>query len=202
MDEKEDYDSMKRLLLSFLFCSILYPSIYAQESGLERDSLPVFVIQDRKLASIVDEFITEAQNFDNNSPTKYYIHINLGDNIVSVNLDIKEQNANSDSLILYKNPHWHQAFIWHQDILFFVNITSSAYAYKYDMLIDWIKKLPIRQVVYFRNPPLDFYEISEWGGNPLEGLIFSSLHEFDGTKWYHGIRAYEDDTEYEWQINE
>ncbi|MDR1756014.1 MAG: hypothetical protein LBR65_03515 [Culturomica sp.] len=191
---------MKRFLLSFLFCSILYPSVYAQEGGLEKDSLPVFVIQDRKLSSIVDEFIAQSQKFDDKSLITFYIHINLGDKVVSVNLDIKEQSVNSDSLILYKNPHYHQAFIRHQNILFFANITSSAYAYKYDVLAEWIKRLPTRQNVYFKDSPVDFYEISEWGGNPLEGLIFSSFHEFDGTKWCHGIL--EDGPENEWIIEE
>ncbi len=199
MVEKEEQDSMKRFVLSFLLCCILYPSVYAQDCGLERDSLPVFVIQDRELATLVNDFIVKAQTLDNNSSTTFHMHINLRDSVVSVSLDMKAQNVNSDSLVLFKNPNWHQAFIRHQDILFFANITSSTYAYKYDVLAEWIKRLPTRQDAYFKDPPPDFYEISTWGGNPLEGLIFSSYHEYDGTKWHHGyIDQIDDPDEFEW----
>ncbi len=176
-----------------LFCCILFQSVYAQDDVLERDSLPVFIIQDREFASLVDDFIVNAQNFINNFPVTFHIDINLGNDVMSVGLNLKEHIRNSDSLILYKNTHIHQAFIWHQTILFFTNITSFAYAYNYDMLTGLIKRSPRKQEVYFKDTPPDFYEISEWGGSPLEGLTFSSFHEYDGTKWYHGIRFIDDD---------
>jgi len=184
---------MRILALSFLFLCTLYPSVFAQKRGLERDSLPVFIIQDPELAFIIDTFIADSQKFINNSSVTFHININLGNDQMSVSLELKEQNENSDSLILYKNSHCHQAFIQHDDILFFAYIKSSTYAYNYDKLSKMIKRLSNKHSIYFQDPPPDFYDISEWGGNPLEGLLFFSFHEYADKKWYHGMRMFEDD---------
>ena len=191
---------MRRIVFGFLFCCTLCSSVLAQEVGLERDSLPVFIIQDRELASIVDNFIAESQKIECNAPTAYHIYVNLSDinltDQVHFLLDRREQNEISDSLILYKNPNYHQALIRHKNVLFRVNIHSYANSFNYPRLTGMLTVLPEKQVVYFQDPPPDFYDLNRRGGNPLEDTLLDSFHEYDGTKWYHGIRVYKDEFEF------
>lgn len=184
---------MRKIAMGLLFCCALYPSVYAQEGGLERDSLPVFVIQDREFASIMDNFIDKAQIIDCDAPTAYHIYINLFDigltDEIHFLLDRRKQNESSDSLILYKNPHYHQAFIQHRDVLFRANIHSYANSFNYHLLTKMLEVLPNKQSIYFKDPPPGFYDLNRRGGNPLEDTIFDSFHEYDGSKWSHGIFA-------------
>ena len=192
---------MRKIAFSFLFCCTLYTGMYAQECGLQRDSLPVFVIQNRELASIVDDFISETQRINYDAPAAYHIYISLFDRGSSDEmhflLDLRKQSENSDSLILYKNPHFHQAFILHRNVLFRANITSYAASFNYHLLTTMLKALPRKQSIYFKDPPPDFYDLNRRGGNPFEDTIFDSFHEYEGTKWYHGMRVYKDEPEFE-----
>lgn len=191
---------MKRIALIFLFCCMLYTSGYAQKGGLEKDSLPVFIIQDRELASIVDDFIAKAQKIDCHAPTAYHIYVNLYDinltDEVHFLLDRRIQHESSDSLILYKNPYYHQAFIRHRDVLFRANIHSYADSFNYHLLTEMLKVLPEKQAIYFKTPPPDFYDLNQRGGHPMEDTILDSVHEYSRKKWFHGIRIYKDDDEF------
>jgi hypothetical protein len=60
--------------------------------------------------------------------------------------------------------------------------------------------LPKKQVVYFKNPPSDYYDLNRRGGNPFEDTVLDSLFEYDGKEWHKGITMYEDDIEDEWII--
>lgn len=192
---------MRKITLCFMLCCTLYASVYAQEGRLERDSLPVFVIQDEGLASIVDNFIVEARKLDYQSPATFHVYItlyNIGlSDEIHFLLDLRKQSEISDSLILYKNPHYHQAFIQHRDVLFRANITSYSDSFNYHLLTKMLKVLPRKQSIFFKDPPPDLYELNRRGGNPLEDTILDSFHEYDGKKWYHGIRIYKDDYEFE-----
>lgn len=188
---------MRKIVLSFLFYFALYSSVFAQERGMERDSLPVFVIQDRELASIVDDFIDMAQKIDNDAPAAFNISITMSDigltDEINFWLNLREQNENFDPFILYKNPHFHQAFILHRNVLFRANIHSYAASFNYHLLTKMLEVLPKKQSIYFKDPPPDFYDLNLNGGHPLEDTILESFHGYDGTKWYHGIRIYEDE---------
>ncbi len=186
---------MRKIVVGFLLCWVLYPSVYAQKGGIERDSLPVFVIQDRKFASIVDDFIDNAQKIDDHTATAFNISITLSDigltDEIQFWLNLRKQSEFSDSLILYKNPHSHQAFILHRNVLFRANIDSYATSFNYHLLTTMLKMLPEKRVVYFRDAPSDFYDLNRNGGNPLEDTILESFHRYDGKKWSHGV--FEDD---------
>lgn len=189
---------MKGMVLISLFVCAFCLSVNAQGNGLEKKLLPVFVIQDLELARIVDGFIADAKNKEQDTPTVYNIYIDLYD-IVAANefhmiLDRRKHYASLDSMVFYKNPNYHQALIKHKGVLFRTNITSHASIFNYDALSDLIKRLPIRQEAYFKDPPPDFYNLNLRGGNPFKDTILDSYYEYDGTKWHCGFRAFEDDT--------
>lgn len=186
---------MRRIVLIFLLSYALHPSVYAQECGLERDSLPVFVVLDETLGAILDDFIAEAKKIDCLTPTAYHIYIDLFDigltDEMHFLLDRRKQNENCDSLILYKNPHYHQAFILQKGVLFRANIHSFADSFNYHLLTEMLKVLPEKQAINFKVPPSDFYDLNQIGGNPLEDTILDSFHRYDEKKWSHGV--FEDD---------
>ncbi len=188
---------MKKVVLGLLFCWAFYPNLYAQKDGIERDSLPVFVVKDQELASIMDDFIDKAREFENHPAAVFNISITLCDvgltDEIRLWLNLREQCEFSDSLILYKNPHSHQAFILHRNVLFRANIDSYANSFNYHLLTKMLKVLPKKQSIYLANPPSGYYDLNLNGGDPMKDTLLESFHEYDGTKWYHGIREIVDD---------
>lgn len=194
---------MRRIVLNFLFCCTFCTGVYAQDGGLQRDSLPVFVIQDQEFASIVDDFIDKAKKIDNHTSAAFNISITLSDigltDEIHLWLNLREQCEFSDSLTFYKNPHSHQAFILHRNVLFRANIDSYATSFNYHLLTEMLKVLPKKQSILLKAPPPEFYDLNRSGGNPLEDTILESFHEYDGKKWFHGINIIDD---YELEISD
>jgi hypothetical protein len=181
--EQQDEDNMRKLVLGILFSCILHSPVCAQENGLVRDSLPVFIIQDREFASIVDEFIADVKRLDNKTTATFRIDIDIVKDAMYMWLSHIELNRNPNRQILYKSAHDHWAFIRHQNVLFPVNIRSYVVSFNYYILTEMLKVLPEKQDVYFKDFPSDFDDRTSVMGN----VLFFLDYRYDGTKWHKGI---------------
>lgn len=50
-----------------------------------------------------------------------------------------------------------------------------------------LEVLSEKQNIYFKNPPLGFYDLNHGGGNQIEDTVLESFHEYDRTEWYHSL---------------
>jgi hypothetical protein len=173
---------MKKIAFSFLFGCILCTSVFAQDSGLERYSLPVFIIQNCELASLVNDFIEDSKCLDNDHPLViFYISFDfIGDDSIYVTLRADKPSKDSDSLILHQDPHGQLALIRHGDVLLRADIDYSRDpVFNYQVLTDMLKTLPDKQTVY-----LKMSHITRKGdvidGNNLKIAYLL----YDGIKWY------------------
>jgi hypothetical protein len=170
---------------------------YAQDGNLERDSLPVFVIQDEELRSIFDDFIAEARKMGYHNSQDYganinVVHINFTDEM-SLLLNVRKQHETLDFGVLYRNPNYHQAFIKHNDILVRTHIKSYSNSFNYHILTGMLKVLPVKQTIYFKDPPSGFYDLNRMGGDPMDDTLLDSYCEYYDTKWHRGIRITEEE---------
>ena len=164
-------------------------SLFAQDRALEKDSLFVYTVIDKDITAFLDTFILETRNVP--YPSKdYFIYINIGNNdYLEIILDCRKQNEDLDSIILYKHPYYHQAFILHQDILFQANFESYDVT-NYCKLAEWLKKVHKKQCVYFKNPPPDFYDNSGKGEIDYEDELMGWLVDFYDGKWQEIFKIY------------
>lgn len=194
---------MKRVVtvLGFLFCLMFYPNLYARNEGIERDSLSVFEIQDLELAAIFDNFIDQAQNLDLEGAV-FWTVFSRDDSIILVDLDVRKQPELSDSLILYKNPHFYLALVRHRNVLFRAYIDFSATSHP--MLKKMLRALPQKQSVYMKDPPSGYYDLNLRGGDPLRDTLLESFwFYYDNKEWREGLYIdYIDDTLEFYKIDE
>lgn len=181
---------MKTITFCILFLCLFCSQGYAQDEVLERYSLPVFTIQDSELAAIVDEFLVVVQNIEGDYSSVLYIYVYIEQyyGTIHFNLKLSKQIDTFDSLVLYKNPNYYQAFVQHNNVLFRLNIESYGSVFNYDLVTNMIKRLPNKQSVYFKDPPPGYYDINLRGEGSTANSIYDSFHEYNGVEWYHGIR--------------
>jgi len=180
---------MKKNAFLFLFFCIVCVELFSQKCDYITDSLFVYTVVDREITAIIDSFIIETQSIKYLS-MDYFLYFQLrGDNALTIILDCRKKKEVSDSVFLFKNPHYNQAFILHQDILFKANFTSDDIT-KYCNLSDFLKKYEKKQFVYFINAPSDFYDISLKGEIDYEDELMSYLVDFHNGKLFEKVIFY------------
>ena len=179
---------MKFFLFLFMFFYTAGIGLFAQDHALKKDSLFIYTIINKDVTAFLDTFIIETRSIK--YPSKdYFIYINLWDNDnLTINLDCRKKIEGLDSIILYKHPHFQQAFILHKDILFQANFESDDVT-NYCKLTELLKKEYIKQCVYFKNPPQGFYDTSGKGEIDYEDKLMSWLIDYYG-KWQVPFKIY------------
>jgi hypothetical protein len=157
---------------------------------LEKDSLSVYIVIDKDFAAIIDSFIMETQSI-NYPSIDFFIYINLfDDSTLDVILDSRKQKENSDSIILYKHSYFQQAFILHQDRLFQANFMSYFDITNHYILTELFAKQPIKQCVYFKKPPPNFYDVSQKGEIEYEDRLITWGYDYYYGEWRESIKIY------------
>ena len=180
---------MKNFLFVYLFFLIASISLFAQDHTLKKDSLFVYTVLDKNITAFLDTFIIETRRIK--YPSKdYFIYVNFwGNDNLTISLDCRKQKEDRDSIILYQNPYFQQAFILHQDILFQANFESNDIT-NYHKLTEIFEKVDERHCIYFKNPPLDFYDLSRKGEIDYEDQLISWLIDYYLGKWQEIFKIY------------
>ena len=167
-------------------------SLFAQDRALNKDSLFIYTVIDKDITVFLDTFIIETRNVE--YPSKdYFIYISIWDDDLTIIMDCRKRKECLDSIILYRHPFFHQAFIQHQDILFQANFELSDTT-NYCKLTDLLKKGHEKQCVYFNNPPPDFYDTSRKGEIDYEDELMSWLIDYYHGKWQEKFKIYYPDS--------
>jgi hypothetical protein len=163
--------------------------IYSQNDILERDSLPVFIVVDEDIISFLDSFIADAQHSSSYPFVVFIMYIDLYDNgNLSLILDLRKQEMHTDSIILYKPSCFYQAFVLHQNILFQVNFMSYFDVTNYYKLAKMLEKQPIKQCVYFKKPPSNFYDTNRKGEIDYEDMLMTWGYDYFNGEWQDVIK--------------
>jgi len=154
-----------------------------QNDILRKDSLFVYIVINEEISVFLDSFITEARRSKDYPAVKHSIYLSLyhsGNWLLTADLD--KQKKFSDSIILYKNPYFEQALILHQNILFLFYFTGSDYDPRIDYrrLAELFEKRNVKQCIYFKEPPLNLYDLSTKGFRIKDGIMGWSLRYDDG----------------------
>lgn len=188
---------MKKIVCGLLFCWVACFNLYAQEETseqvLEEASMPVFVIRNRGLAAVFDDFIDKAKGI-NRSGTIFGVSFTMFDIDSKDKVDIciyaVRPPEPQDSLTLYIPRDFQWAFIRHRDILFRVQFYSYTTSFNYYLLTDMLKKLPQKQKIYLKNPPPDYYPRPVY---EYPELLLAEMYDYNGEEWYYGIRVWIDE---------
>jgi hypothetical protein len=171
----------KKNICLLVFGAILFSTkLLSQESTFQKDTLPIFVVKDKNIAVYIDSFLFDTYHrYDNFSDGLFVMYIGLFDkkenelDKMKITLFLRKQDKDSDPIILYKNPNYQQAFVLHRSVLFQANFKSYFDPANFQKLPEILKELPIKQRVYFKEPPPEFYDVRLHGEIPYEDEIMS-----------------------------
>lgn len=180
---------MNKILCLFLFFQAFCLNSFSQNDLLEKDSLSVFIITDEHISAILDSFTINAQRSIYYPSILIVLYIDLYDNgDLSFTLDLRKKE-HSDSIVLYKHPYYYQAFVLHLNELFQCNFRSYIDMTNYCKLTELLKKQYIKQCVYFKEPPADYYDNNRKGEIEYEKMITTwGCNYYDG-KWQDVIKV-------------
>lgn len=177
----------KIFCLFFIFQSFCL-NLFSQNDLLEKDSLSVFVVIDENITAILDSFIISAQHSIYYPSVIFVMYIDVYDNgDLSLTLDLRKKEY-SDSVVLYRHPYSNQSFVLHLNELFQSNFRSYFDVTNYCKLTELLKKQVIKQCVYFKEPPMGYYDMNRKGEIEYEEMITTwGCNYYDG-KWQDVIK--------------
>lgn len=179
---------MKKLLIIFLFFLAIDSNLYSQKGITGSDSLSVYMVVDKDIATIIDSFIVDAQNSIYYPIGMLSIYLDLyDDGSMFLTLNLIKNLKPVDSIILYKNPYYHQCFILYNDILFQANFMAHNDVLNYCNLTNLFTTSLKKQIVFFKKPPPDFYDTRRSGEIVYEDIIIGYGYDYYQGRWQNAI---------------
>lgn len=176
---------MKKLFMSLLFCITVLPKSDAQGEISGSDSLCVYSVIDENISLFLDSFIHEAKSNSNFSEGSFVFYLDLYENgNMFLTMYLINHSQSPDSILLYKNPYYHQNFVLFKGLLIQANFRA------YNNVLNFCKltkmfSLDFKQNVYFKKPPPDFFDTRLSGEIDI---IIGHGYDYYKEHWHEAIK--------------